>query len=268
MNLDKIYNLKKKVFVVTGGSGFIGTNLIKNLCSLGAITICVDVNKPKRKQKNCFFYKCNITNEKDVQINTKNIIKKFNKIDVLINLAGLATPDMKKNKNFFFKDFSDYNFDAWKKSLDINLNGIFLITKEIVNNMKKNKNGSIVNVSSDLSIISPDHSLYKPNKKLNYKGVDFNTPISYSVSKTAILGFTRYLSTLLCKSNIRVNTISPAGIYNKQPKHFVKEFSKRIPLGRMANVQEITNAIIFLSSDASSFVTGSNFVIDGGRTIV
>ena len=149
-----------------------------------------------------------------------------------------------------------------------NLNGIFLITKEIVNSMKKNKNGSIVNVSSDLSIISPDHSLYKANKKTNYKGVDFNTPISYSVTKTAILGFTRYLSTLLSKNNIRVNTISPAGIYNNQPQHFVKEFSKRIPLGRMASVQEITNAIIFLSSDASSFVTGSNFVIDGGRTIV
>jgi NAD(P)-dependent dehydrogenase (short-subunit alcohol dehydrogenase family) len=268
MKLEKIYNLKGKVFVVTGGSGFIGGNLLKNLSSLGVKVACLDIVKPKIKLKNIFYYYCDITNEKDVNFNLNKILLKFKRIDTLINLAGLATPDMKKDEKIFFKDFSDYDFNAWKKSLDINLNGMFLVTKHVTKVMKKNKKGSIVNISSDLSIISPDHSLYKPNKKINYKGVDFNTPISYSVSKTGILGFTRYLSTLLSKFNIRVNTISPAGIYNNQPSYFVKELAKRIPLGRMAKVQEISNAIIFLSSDAASFVTGSNFVIDGGRTIV
>ncbi len=268
MKLEKIYNLKGKIFLVTGGSGFIGKNLLKNLSLLGVKVACIDIAKSKTQLKNVVYFKCDITNEENVKITIKKIIQKFKRIDVLINLASLATPDMKKNKKLFFKDFSDYDFDAWKKALDINLNGIFLITKYVTKNMKKNKKGSIVNISSDLSIISPDHSLYKPNKKINYKGVDFNTPISYSVSKTGILGFTRYLATLLSKYNIRVNTISPAGIYNNQPSFFVKELAKRIPLGRMAKVQEISNSIIFLSSDASSFVTGTNFVVDGGRTIV
>lgn len=268
MKLEKIYNLKGKVFVVTGGSGFVGNNLLKNLSQLGVMIVCIDIVKPKFKLKNLHYFCCDITKEQNVRECVNNIQKKFKKIDSLINLAGLAAPEMKKNKKLYFKDFANYDFDAWKKSIDINLNGIFLITKWIVKNMKKNRRGSIVNVASDLSIISPDHNLYKPDKKNNYKGVDFNTPISYSVSKTGILGFTRYLATLLSKYSIRVNTISPAGIYNNQSSSFVKQLSKRIPLGRMAEAQEISNAIIFLSSDASSFITGTNFVVDGGRTII
>ena len=268
MKLEKIYNLKEKVFIVTGGSGFVGNNLLKNLSLLGAKVASIDIAKPKLKMKNVHYFYCDITNEKSVKECIRNIEKKFKTIDSLINLASLAAPDMNKNKKLFFKDFANYDFDAWKKSIDINLNGIFLVTKHVIKNMKRNRKGSIVNVSSDLSVISPDHNLYRPNKKNNYKGVNFNTPISYSVTKTGILGFTRYLATLLSKYTIRVNTISPAGIYNNQSASFVKELAKRIPLGRMARVQEVNNAIIFLSSDASSFVTGTNFIVDGGRTII
>jgi NAD(P)-dependent dehydrogenase (short-subunit alcohol dehydrogenase family) len=165
-----------------------------------------------------------------------------------------------KNTKSYFENFEKYNFDLWKKSIDINLNGTFLITQQVAKIMKKRKYGSIVNMSSDVSIISPDHSIYK--------GVKFNTPIAYVVSKTGILGFTRYLATYYAKNNIRVNSISPSGVYNNQPKKFVKKLSSKIPLGRMAKPEEIINGIIYLLCDASSFSTGSNLIIDGGRTII
>ena len=138
MNLDKIYNLKKKVFVVTGGSGFIGTNLIKNLNGFGSITICIDINSPKNK-KNCFFYQCDITNEKDVKINIKNIIKKFKKIDVLINNAGLALG---------LSGIENGNMDDWDTMIDTNVKGLLYVTRMIAPLMKERMQGHIFNIGS------------------------------------------------------------------------------------------------------------------------
>jgi NAD(P)-dependent dehydrogenase (short-subunit alcohol dehydrogenase family) len=172
----------------------------------------------------------------------------------------------KTNVNFFEK-FEKYNFQLWLRSLNGNLSSIFLVTKSVAKHMMKREKGSIVNIASDVGIISPDHRIYEPNKKFNYKGVNFNTPISYSVAKSGIISMTRYLATYWAKKGIRVNCISPAGVYNKHNKKFVEQLSQRIPIGRMAKSYELNGAIIYLCSNASSFVTGHNLVVDGGRTI-
>jgi len=173
---------------------------------------------------------------------------------------------LKTNVNFFEK-FEKYNFQLWQKSLEGNLSGVFVVTKSVAKHMIKRKKGSIINIASDVGVISPDHRIYEANKKFNYKGVNFNTPISYSVAKSGIISMTRYLATYWAKKGIRVNCISPAGVYKKHDKKFVEQLSQRIPLGRMAKSDELNGAIIYLCSNASSYVTGHNLVVDGGRTI-
>ena len=172
---------------------------------------------------------------------------------------------LKANKNFF-EEFEKYDFKLWQKSLDANLSSTFIATKAVVKYMLKRKKGSIVNIASDVGVISPDHRIYEPNKRYKYKGVNFNTPISYSVAKSGIISMTRYLATYWAKKGIRVNCISPAGVYKKHNKKFVEQLSQRIPLGRMAKPYELNGAIVYLCSNASSYVTGHNLVVDGGRT--
>jgi len=269
------FNIKGKKIIISGANGFLGKHLFEYIIKNNGTPILIDIddkNILSSKYKKFIInkkliFKTDITKKNEVRNTVSKIEKRFKKIHSLVNLAGLAMPQMKNRKDYF-SSFENYKFDLWKEAIDINLNGIFLITQEVIKLMKKNNYGSIVNMSSDISIISPDHSIYKPDMKMKYKGVKFNTPISYVVSKTGILGFTRYLATYFASKNIRVNSISPSGVYNKQPKKFVQKLSTKIPLGRMAKPDEITNSIIYLISDASSFTTGTNLVVDGGRTII
>ncbi len=273
--IKNLFDIKNKNIVISGANGFLGKNLFETIIDLGGNPISLDLDdknilKSKFKKKilaRKLTYKVDITNESQIKSTISQIHKKFKKIDGLVNLAALAMPQMKNDKGYF-ESFENYNSHHWNKSLKINLSGTFLVTQNVIKIMSKNKSGSIINMSSDVAVISPDHSIYLPDTKINYKGVNFNTPIPYVVSKTAILGFTRYLATLYAKKNIRVNSISPSGVFNKQPIKFVKKLSSKIPLGRMAKPHEINNAIIYLLSDASSFTTGSNMIIDGGRTII
>lgn len=150
---------------------------------------------------------------------------------------------------------------------DPNLTGTFLIVQAIGRIMREQKCGFIINIASDVALISPDHRIYEPDARFDYDGVAFNTPISYSTTKAGILSFTRYLATYWAKYGIRVNAISPAGVYRNQGSKFVEQLAFRIPLGRMAFPQKLKGPIAFLASDASSFMTGANLVVDGGRTI-
>ena len=267
INMKNPFSIAGKRIIISGANGFLGVHLFEYIIQNNGIPILIDIddkNILKSRYKKFIInkkliFKTDITKKNEVISTIKVIKKKFKQIHSLVNLAALAMPQM-KNKSNYFDSFEKYNFDLWKDANDINLNGIFLITQEVVKLMKKNNYGSIVNMSSDLSIISPDHDIYKGEK--------FNTPIAYVVAKTGILGFSRYLATYLAKKNIRVNSISPAGVYNKQSKKFVQKLSTKIPMGRMARPDEVINSIIYLISDASSFTTGSNLVVDGGRTII
>ena len=270
------FNLKNKIIVITGGSGFLGSEFSSTLSDVGAIPIILDKNKAslellkkkfiKNKQRGLFFL-VDLNNETKVNVVINSLIKKYKKIDCLINAAGFTGEDMLKTDSNFFEKFENYDFRLWQKSLNGNLSSTFILTKSVAKHMLKRKKGSIINIASDVGIISPDHRIYEADKKINYKGVNFNTPLSYSVAKSGIISMTRYLATYWAKKGIRVNCVSPAGVYKKHNKKFVKQLSERIPLGRMAKPGELNGAIIYLCSNASSYVTGHNLVVDGGRTI-
>jgi len=271
-----IFNLKDKVIVISGGSGLLGSEFASTLSNIGAIPVVLDKNRNSlkflekkfiRKKWRGSFFLVDLNDENKVKVAINLIIKKHRKIDCLVNAAGFTGQDMLKTNGNFFEKFEKYDFKLWRKSLDGNLSSTFIVTKSVAKHMLKRKKGSIINIASDVGVISPDHRIYEANKKLNYKGVNFNTPISYSVAKSGIISMTRYLATYWAKKGIRVNCISPAGVYNKHNKKFVEQLSQRIPLGRMAKPHELSGAIIYLCSSASSFVTGHNLVVDGGRTI-
>jgi len=176
--------------------------------------------------------------------------------------------DMSESDENFFEEFENYNRNLWQLAIDVNLTGTFLITQAVGKIMKEQQKGTIVNISSDVAIISPDLRIYEPDEATGYKGVPFNTPIAYSVTKAGILAFTRYLATYWAKDGIRVNSISPSGVFRETlDSEFIDQLTYRIPLGRMAQPEELKGPIVFLCSDASSFITGENLVVDGGRTI-
>jgi len=274
--MKDIFNLKDKIVVITGGSGYLGSEFALALSNIGAMPIVLDKNKNslqllekkfKKKKLRGLFFLVDLNNENKVNVAIDLIIKKYRKIDCLINAAGFTGQDMLETNVNYFEKFEKYNFQLWQRSLNENLSSTFLVTKSVAKYMMKRKKGSIVNIASDVGIISPDHRIYEPNKRFNYKGVSFNTPISYSVAKSGIISMTRYLATYWAKKGIRVNCVSPAGVYKKHNKKFVEQLSQRIPLGRMAKSDELNGAIIYLCSNASSYVTGHNLVVDGGRTI-
>jgi NAD(P)-dependent dehydrogenase (short-subunit alcohol dehydrogenase family) len=185
------------------------------------------------------------------------------RIDILINNAA-NDPKVKAGENVAWSRFENYNLDRWNEDIAVGLTGSFLCSQVIGNYMAEQNRGVMLNIASDLSIIAPDQRLYKKEGlKDNEQPVK---PVTYSVVKHGIIGMTRYLATYWADKNIRVNSISPGGVYTDQPNDFVNNLAKLIPLGRMANLDEYKAAIVFICSDASSYMTGANLVIDGGRT--
>ncbi|MBI3637449.1 MAG: SDR family oxidoreductase [Candidatus Rokubacteria bacterium] len=199
-----------------------------------------------------------ITDPDSVVAMATKVVERYGRIDILINNAAMTVRQGSESGSGYFAPFETYPLDLWEQALHINLTGLFLCTQAVGRVMVRQRRGVILNVASDLSVISPDHRIYEDEK--------FNTPISYSVSKTAVLGFTRYLATYWAQHNIRVNAISPAGVFDGHKPTFVRKLSSLIPLGRMAAKDEYRGAVVFLVSDASSFMTGANLVVDGGRS--
>jgi NAD(P)-dependent dehydrogenase (short-subunit alcohol dehydrogenase family) len=274
-SIKKKFELNNHNIIITGGAGFLSKYFAEAVYEMGAKPILLDINENKLKQnikylKNRNIYAHYETIDLTDQNSVINVIKKINgkfgPINTLINAAAFAMSNFKKNKSFF-NNFENYKLLDWQKSIDVNLTGTYLITQAVGKLMKKNKKGNIINIASDVGIISPDHRIYKADKSINYKGVNFNTPLSYSVSKSGILAFTRFLATYWADYGIRVNSISPSGIYNKQDPQFVKVLSSRIPLNRMAKPEELKGPLVFLCSEASSYITGANLIVDGGKTI-
>ena len=252
-------DLKNKTIIITGGSGFLGKQFIESFINLGSNVVNIDKkinNKFFKNRKNFLNIKCNISKEKDVKKSLKKILKHYKKIDVLINCAfSDYVPQKSKSKKFTFDNFG---LDQWNSDLDVGLTGAFICSKIFGAEMNKNSKGNIINISSDLGIISPDQRIYK---KLN-----FVKPVSYSVIKHGIIGLTKYTSTYWA-GKVRCNSIAPGGMYNKQNKIFLKEVKKLIPLNRMAKKNEYNALILFLASDLSSYINGSTIIADGGRTV-
>tara|TARA_B100001057_G_scaffold221315_2_gene221714 strand:+ start:4046 stop:4843 length:798 start_codon:yes stop_codon:yes gene_type:complete len=264
MTALKNFYIKNKIVIITGGAGLLGSTFTEAIAEIKGIPIILDLDK-KRSQELCvkiyknykikpLFIKTDITNEVSLKKANSIIIKKFKKIDVLINNAANNPKINNKNDS----SLENFSLSRWQKDVDVGLKGSFLCSKIFGKEMTKKKSGVIINISSDLGIISPDQRLYNAlNKK----------PVSYSVVKHGIIGLTKYIATYWSSEGIRSNTLCPGGIFDNQSDEFVMKIKNLIPLKRMAEKNEYKNAIQFLSSDASSYMNGATVVIDGGRSI-
>lgn len=265
---DRLFDLKGRVAVITGGGGLLGRKHAEIITQFGGVAVLADVRGDAAKEAAAAIHahpgrealpiEVDIVRKASVEAMVTQVMDRYGRIDILINNAAMTVRHGGASAKDYFSPFEDYPLELWEAALDTNLTGLFITTQAVGRIMVRQKRGVIVNVASDLSVISPDHRIYQ--------GESFNTPISYSVAKTAVLGFTRYLATYWAKHNIRVNALSPAGVFDGQSPAFVEKLSSLIPMGRMAAKDEYQGAILFLVSDASSFMTGSNLVVDGGRT--
>ncbi len=248
----KLTNMKN--IIIAGGNGFLGKQFVSFLISKKIYNVhVIDINTSIKYKKNFFEYKCDVLNERKLFKIIKNIKKKFKSIDVLINcIAKDYSPNFKNNLSF-----EKIDIKTVKKDIEIGILSSVIISKYVSSIMIKQKKGNILNIGSDLSFISPNQNIYN----------NFVKPVSYSIAKHGIIGFTKYLATYLAKYNIRCNALCPGGIYKNHNKKFVKNLNKLIPMNRMAKIDELNKAMFFLISDDSSYVTGHSLVVDGGRTI-
>jgi len=269
--IPKILDVRGKNFVLTGSSGTLGKQYSHFLSSVGANMILIDIDnvenlklekelikKYKTKPK---AYSTDISNQENVKRICTSIVLKYGTIDGLINNAGFTTTFAKKQKTKSYSiSLEKFPLELWDKTLAVNLTGAFLCSQEFGSIMAKRKKGVIVNIASHYGLVGADQRIYGSN--------GLNLPVSYAASKGAIVNLTRYLAAYWHGKNIRVNTLSPGGVFNKKhhSKKFVKKYSEKTILNRMANSDEYNGALLFLLSDASSYMTGSNLVIDGGWT--
>ena len=264
---NELFNLKNKTIVLTGSAGRLGTRFAHVLSKAGANVVLVDIEKSKNKKleqeliskygtEPTAFY-ADISNQNNIKELTKKIILKYSKIDVLINNAHYIPRTHPKRDT----SFEDYPLDLWDKTTSINLRSLFLCCKEIGRVMLKQKKGTIINISSIYGIVGADQRIYGKSR--------LNSPPFYAATKGAMVNFSRYLAANWEGKNIRVNTLTLGGVFDEKlhkDKTFVKNYSKKTILGRMANKDDYDGSLLFLTSDASSYVTGINLIVDGGWT--
>lgn len=264
----KIFNLEDRIAIVTGGNGQLGTEYVKTLAEAGAKVAVFDLGtklNPElgalQKKYQVKFFPADITKKELIEKAVTALAKEWGVPDILINNAALDAPPGSRAEAH--RSFENYPLENWQSVLDVNLTGMFLCCQVIGGRMAEKGRGSIINISSTYGNVSPNQSIYAYQEK---KGTPFVKPISYSATKSAVLNLTRYLATYWAKKGVRVNTLSPGGVFNNQDVEFVKNYSALTPMGRMARPGEYNGAILFLASNASSYMTGANLVIDGGWT--
>ena len=269
-DIFSLFDLTGRVALVTGGAGLLGEQFCRTLAAAGANVAVVDLN-PEGAERvaeairaeggTAYPYPLDITDPAAVRAAVDDMHARWRRLDVLVNSAALdpkvsATGDVQSSGAF-----ETFPLETWQKALNVNLTGMFIITQAVARVMKAQNKGSIINICSTYGLVGPDQRIYqKPGRPPQYK------PVYYTVTKAAVLGFTRYLATYYAGTKIRVNALTPGGVYNNQDDDFVRAYSARTVLGRMARKDEMNSALLFLASDASSYMTGANLVVDGGWT--
>lgn len=270
--MSNIFSLSGKVIVVTGGAGLLGKEHAYIIAKSGGTPILLDINEQalisateylyNNTGFNIQYYRVDITNEESISKNCKLILEKFGKIDGLVNNAA-NNPKIETNESINFSRLENFSLDVWNQDIAVGLTGAFLCSKYYGEAISK-QGGCILNISSDLGLISPDQRLYsKEGLADNLQPVK---PVTYSIVKSGIIGLTKYLSTYWIKQGVRCNAICPGGVEVNQDQDFIKNLCDRIPMGRMAKPNEYHGIVLFLLSEASSYMTGSVISIDGGRT--
>ena len=269
---DKKFLLTKKYCLITGAAGILGPEHAQAILEIDGNVILTDINMNKLKKQvekiqvkfkkaNILYYKMDVTKLKDIKKVFNKLKKKKIHVEILINNAAVD-PKVKSEIQKKTNSFEKFSLLEWEKQISVGLTGSMLCSQVFGTLMSKRKKGVILNIASDLSVIAPDQRIYSSikNRKI-YK------PVTYSVIKHGLIGLTKYLSTYWPDRNIRCNSLSPGGIQLNQSINFKKKLVKLIPLNRMADKSEYKSAVKFLCSDASSYMTGQNLIIDGGRSI-
>lgn len=266
-----LFKMQGKVVIITGGLGQLGRQFSIALLDSGAKVAVFDINANEQKISDKFgnkhtgdqlvFLPVDITNRVSLESGLKEILDKWGIPHALINNAALdSPPNAPADEN---GPFETYPEESWDKVMQVNTKGVFLCCQVVGGKMAEAGRGSIINICSTYGIVSPDQRIYEYRSD---EGRPFFKPVAYCASKSAVLNLTRYLATYWAGKKVRVNTLTFGGVFNNQDENFLKGYCARVPLGRMANEDEYNGAVIFLTSDASSYMTGSNLVIDGGWT--
>lgn len=268
-------DLGGRICVITGGAGFLGRQFAEAVAEMGATPILFDLIPETLSEAQaaitaaypgCETEQADITDEQSIRAAVTRVLDRHGRIDVLINNAALTKYGCDADPDKFFAEFEDTSRAVWEQGLEVNLTGTALACKVVGPIMAERGKGSIINIGSDVGVISPDQRIYEPDGQ-DYDGQDFNTPAFYAVSKAGVIHLTKFLATTWAPKGVRVNAFSPAGVFRDHEEGFYRMLTSRIPMGRMGAVNEYKGAIVFLASDASSFMTGHNLVMDGGRTI-
>ena len=273
MKIQEKFDLTGRVAVVTGGGGLLGTEFCRTLAEGGASVAVVDLNARAARKVALGLcdagyqaqgYGTDITGPASVRDLVASVVQDFGRLDILVNCAALDPKfdASAEAKGIAPGNFEDYPLDQWNAALGVNLTGMFLTTQACVRPMlEQGKKGSIINICSTYGLNGPDQRIYiKDGERVAFK------PVYYTVTKAGVLGFTKYLAAYYAGTEIRVNALTPGGVFNDHEEYFVKNYSAKTILGRMARKDEMNGALLFLASDASSYMTGNNVVVDGGWT--
>jgi len=273
MTIFDKFSLEGKVAIVTGGGGQLGTEFCRTLAEAGASVVVADLlidhaNGTSKLLTDSGYanipFELDVTRIESTLELVAETIKRFGRLDILVNCAALDPkfdPDA-ASKGIAPGAFEDYPLEQWNAALNVNLTGIFLVTQACVKPMiAQGKKGSIINICSTYGLNGPDQRIYiKDGKRVAFK------PVYYTTTKAGVMGFTKYLAAYYAETEIRVNALTPGGVFNNHEEYFVKNYSAKTILGRMAKKDEMNGALLFLASDASSYMTGNNVIVDGGWT--
>ncbi len=263
---DPLFGLAGRVAIVTGGAGLLGLEHAKALTGRGAHVVLADLNLDVCRERTrqlteetgigCLALECNVTSRHAWAALEEQVVSEYGRIDVLVNNAAYTN---QSKTGGFAAPFDGFPIDDWNAILGVNLTGSFLGCQVIGRHMVANGGGSIINIASLYGVVSPNHRMYPDT--------GIHQPVAYSVSKAGVIALTRYVATLWADQGVRVNCITPGGVFNDHPKLFTDRYNELSPLGRMAKPEEMQGAVVYLASDASSYCSGHNLVVDGGWTV-
>jgi len=273
-NIDNLFSLSGKIIVITGAAGLLGEKHAEAVAAYGGTPVLLDLSQTavnvlaeklnKQYRTNAIGFSIDITNESKVESLSNEVFKRFGKIDGLVNNAA-NNPRVESTSGKNFSRLENFPLDIWEQDIAVGLTGSYLCAKYFGFKISQNKNGgSIVNISSDLGVMAPDQRLYEEE---GVERIQQNVkPVTYSVVKSGIIGLTRYLSTYWAEENVRCNAMCPGGVENGQPESFLNKVQFRIPMNRLAQPNEYQGTLLWMLSDASSYLNGAIIPVDGGRT--